>query len=282
MAPNLAKSQTELIGDMIFSGVSFTNSEIAKAAGCSIRCIQAIRSNFQHFGSLKAPRNGGGRRASVTPLMLDALCEHLLEKPGLYRSEMVIFLWDEFDVLVSTYSVGRALNSRNWTKKTIRRVANGRNPDLRDLYLHNLEEFRSYHLIYVDESGYNQRVGFRRTGWSPTSTTRIQVTRFQRENRYQILPAYAQDGIIYARVFQGSIDSTVFEDYIKELLPLYGRWPEPKSVLIIDNASFHYIERIEQMCYEAGVKLVYLPPYSPDLNPIEEFFAKLKAFIRQN
>lgn len=87
---------------------------------------------------------------------------------------------------------------------------------------------------------------------------------------------------MYARVFRGSTDSTVFEDYIEELLPLCGRWPEPKSVLIMDNASFHYIERIKQMCYEAGVKLVYLPPYSPDLNPIKEFFAELKAFIRRN
>jgi transposase len=48
----------------------------------------------------------------------------------------------------------------------------------------------------------------------------------------------------------------------------------------MDNALFHHSERIEQMCTEAGVKLVYLPPYSPDLNPIEEFFAELKAFIR--
>jgi transposase len=45
----------------------------------------------------------------------------------------------------------------------------------------------------------------------------------------------------------------------------------------MDNASFHRTERIEQMCADAGVKLVYLPPYSPDLNPIEEFFAELKA-----
>ena len=50
----------------------------------------------------------------------------------------------------------------------------------------------------------------------------------------------------------------------------------------MDNASFHHSERIEQLCSEAGVKLVYLPPYSPDLNPIEEFFAELKAFIRRN
>ncbi|CAG8418811.1 unnamed protein product [Penicillium salamii] len=50
----------------------------------------------------------------------------------------------------------------------------------------------------------------------------------------------------------------------------------------MDNASFHHSDRIKQMCSEAGVKLVYLPPYSPNLNPIEEYFAELKAFIRRN
>jgi transposase len=42
------------------------------------------------------------------------------------------------------------------------------------------------------------------------------------------------------------------------------------------NASFHHIARIEKMCHDASVKLVYLPPYSPDLNLIEEFFAELE------
>jgi transposase len=96
------------------------------------------------------------------------------------------------------------------------------------------------------------------------------------------LPAYAQDGVILARVFQGSTDRTVFEDFIKQLLPLCSKWPEPKSVLVMDNASFHYTERIEQMYYDAGVKLIYLPLYLPDLNPIEEFFAELKAFIKRS
>jgi transposase len=49
----------------------------------------------------------------------------------------------------------------------------------------------------------------------------------------------------------------------------------------MENASFHYSERIEYMCRDAGVKLIYLPPYSPDLNSIEEFFAELKAFIKK-
>jgi transposase len=74
----------------------------------------------------------------------------------------------------------------------------------------------------------------------------------------------------------------VFKDFIEQLLPLCCKWPEPKSVLVMDNASFHHTERIEQMCHDASVKLVYLLPYSPDLNPIKEFFAKLKAFIKQS
>jgi hypothetical protein len=93
---------------------------------------------------------------------------------------------------------------------------------------------------------------------------------------------HTQDGVLLARVFQGSTDATVFEKFIEQLLPLCGKWPEPKSVLVMDNASFHHTERIEQMCYDAGVKLAYLPPYSPDFNPIEEFFAELKAFIKRN
>jgi hypothetical protein len=43
------------------------------------------------------------------------------------------------------------------------------------------------------------------------------------------------------------MDSAVFEDFIEELLPLCGKWPQPKSVLVIDNASFHHTERITQM-----------------------------------
>jgi transposase len=50
----------------------------------------------------------------------------------------------------------------------------------------------------------------------------------------------------------------------------------------MDNASFHRSPVIEQMCEDAGVKFLYLSPYSPDFNPIEEFFAELKAFIRRH
>lgn len=108
------------------------------------------------------------------------------------------------------------------------------------------------------------------------------MTRLHRGRRYQILPAYTQDGILFSRVLQGSIDGAIFEEFVEQLLHHCGRWPEPRSVLIMDNASIHRSEKVAQMCAAAGVKLLYLPPYSPDFNPIEEFFAELKAFIRRN
>lgn len=97
-------------------------------------------------------------------------------------------------------------------------MASGRNADLRDFYLHNLSSFFSYQLVYVDESGCDKRIGFRRTGWSPLGTTPVQIARYRREQRWQILPAYTQDGILLSRVFQGSTDGSVFEDYIEQLL----------------------------------------------------------------
>lgn len=126
------------------------------------------------------------------------------------------------------------------------------------------------------------RIGFKRTGWSFLHIAPSQVAKFHRDQRYQILPANAQDRVVLSRVFQGSTDASVFEDFIEELLHHCGRWPEPNSVLVMHNASFYHSERIEQMCSQAGVKLVYLPLYSPDLNPIEELFAEIKAFIKRH
>ena len=91
MAPNLAASQHELIRDMILSK-SLTTAQMADVAGCSERSIRYIRSNLRCFGSVKAPPNSAGRPRTVIPLMLDALLDHLLEKPDLYLEEMAIFL----------------------------------------------------------------------------------------------------------------------------------------------------------------------------------------------
>jgi hypothetical protein len=91
MAPRLAASQHDMIRDMIVSE-SIGTVDMAAAADCSDRTIRNIRSNMRCFGSSRAPFNGGGRRRQITPVMLDALKERLLEKPGMYQDEMALFL----------------------------------------------------------------------------------------------------------------------------------------------------------------------------------------------
>jgi len=194
---------------------------------------------------------------------------------------MADFLFQKFGRRISERSIGRTLRSMGWTRKTIRRIAQQRDADLRDHYLHRISQYKSYQLIFVDESGCDKRAGYRRWGWSPKGSSPVQITKFGRGKRWHILPAYAQGGIVLRRVYQGSTDSDLFQDFIAQLLQHCGRYPESKSVIIMDNASWHHSEKMLQMCRDAGVVLEFLPPYSPDFNPIEEYFGVLKKFIKK-
>lgn len=106
MAPNLAVSQHELIRVMIISK-SLKTAQMANVAGCSARSIKSIRSNLRCLGTTRAPPNGGWTPQSLTPPMLEALREHLLETPDQCHDEMVVFCWDEFKVLVITSTINK-------------------------------------------------------------------------------------------------------------------------------------------------------------------------------
>jgi len=68
----------------------------------------------------------------------------------------------------------------------------------------------------------------------------------------------------------------------ERVLPFCTPYPGPRSVLILDNASIYKNARLQQLCSDAGVLLKFLPPYSPDYNPIEATFKDLKAWIKRN
>lgn len=64
-------------------------------------------------------------------------------------------------------------------------------------------------------------------------------------------------------------------------LPRMNRYPNFNSILVMDNARIHRTRKIQRLCREAGVRLVYLPPYCPELNPIELCFLQVKSYMRR-
>jgi transposase len=79
-------------------------------------------------------------------------------------------------------------------------------------------------------------------------------------------------------VVEGSTDGSVFQTYLQEvLLPTLKRG----QVVVMDNLSAHKGERVRELIEAKGCELVYLPPYSPDFNPIEQAFSKLKSYLRE-
>ena len=137
--------------------------------------------------------------------------------------------------------------------------------------------------MFVDELGADSKTGVRKTGWAPSGDAPVSHTPYNRgETRLNILPVYTVDRVLVASVYEGSTNGEGFEFWVANtLLPRCNCFPAERLVVVMDNASFHHLERMQALFDAFGVKLVYLPACSPDLNPIEEFFGELKAFIRR-
>jgi hypothetical protein len=167
--------------------------------------------------------------ASAIVAILQALCDKLIEQPYLYRCEMADFLYRRFRTRVSERSIGRTLRSIGWTRKTVHRIAQQRDANLRDYYLYRISKYESYQLVFVDESGCDRRAGHRRWGWSPKESSPVYITKFSRGKRWHILPVYTQDGIVLRRVYQGSTDAEFFEDFVAQLLRRCNPYPKKRS-----------------------------------------------------
>ena len=93
-----------------------------------------------------------------------------------------------------------------------------------------------------------------------------------------LVASIGQEGMGPSMAVEGSMTREVFEAYAEHFLAPELR---PGQAVVMDNLGAHKGERVRELIGARGCGLLYLPPYSPDLNPIEEAFAKVKALLRQ-
>jgi transposase len=138
-------------------------------------------------------------------------------------------------------------------------------------------ELMSIPLIYIDESGFSENMP-RTFGYASEGARCFGKHDWTVKQRTNAIGALNKDKLLTAALFDGGINAGVFEAWIQQgLLPVLPNG----AILVMDNASFHKSERIQEAVEAAGCLLEYLPPYSPDLNPIEHKWAQAKALKRK-
>jgi transposase len=153
-----------------------------------------------------------------------------------------------------------------------------RNAVQRWLFRRELENLAGRPVFYLDECGVDHRL-YREYGRAPRGVRIYQAVAGKRRERTSIISASQQGRLVAPRVFQGSCNTEVVDAYFeKVLLPALP----PGSVIVLDNARFHQSPTTQKLVAAAGCQLLFLPAYSPDLNPIEHLWAAFKTRLRKD
>jgi transposase len=132
-------------------------------------------------------------------------------------------------------------------------------------------------LVFIDETGASTKMA-RRYGRSARGTRCVAAVPHGHWKTTTFVGALRATGMTAPMVLDGAMDGAAFDLYVNEvLLPTL----RPGDIVVMDNLPAHKRARVRVALEAAGAQLMYLPPYSPDLNPIEMAFAKLKAALRK-
>ena len=131
-------------------------------------------------------------------------------------------------------------------------------------------------LVFLDETGANTKM-IRRYGWGPKSSRVISDLPHGHWKTTTFLAALRSSGFTAPLVVDGPINGNIFLAYVQQQLV---QTLKPGDLVIMDNLSSHKRVGVRNAIESVGAQLMYLPPYSPDLNPIELAFSKLKTLLR--
>lgn len=132
-------------------------------------------------------------------------------------------------------------------------------------------------LVFVDESGFHLAMNPAYARAPKGQRAYAQVPRNRGENT-SFIAALSLNGLQAPMTLQGSVDGLAFESYVEQvLLPTLT----PGQIVVVDNHRIHKGDKVAELLASKGCSLLFLPPYSPDLNPIEEALSKIKTFVKQ-
>ena len=144
-------------------------------------------------------------------------------------------------------------------------------------FSHLIEEVSAEEFIILDESGAN--LSMTREYGRSVGGQRLHCPRpYLRGSHYSIMSAISPNKVVASLYCEGAVNGDIFTSFIEECLV-----PELTlgNKVVMDNVSFHKVASVEKLIKQTGAQILYLPPYSPDLSPIELMWSKIKALLRK-
>jgi transposase len=130
--------------------------------------------------------------------------------------------------------------------------------------------------VFVDESGVTTEMT-RRYGWAPPPERVSEAVPAGHWRTLTVLAALTLEGMLASMSIESPTDGDVFVAFVEQVL---GPRLQPGHIVILDNLGAHKVEGVRRLIESRGAQLLYLPPYSPDFNPIEQAWSKLKQLLR--
>jgi len=201
----------------------------------------------------------------------------LLENPGLYLNEICQKVFDVSNIMVSATTVCRIIHRHGFTRKKIQQIALQRRIQYRSKFIAEVQLYKKEQFVWIDETGCDKRDNIRKFGYAMRGERPVYHRFLHRGRRVSIIAALCTDDILSIECTLGTVDGDKFTDYVRgslipNMLPFDGT--NPRSIAILDNCSVHHVESAVDLFQEAGILVLWLPPYSPDFNPAENAFSK--------
>jgi transposase len=252
-----------------------TLGQIARRFLVSVSFITRLLQRHRSTGSLEPRPHGGGNPAVLSPGDLEQLRELVRKQPDATLEE----LRQRLGASCSLMTISRALCKLGLPrKKKIPRAQDQDRPDVqeqRQEFCAKLAGVDPRRLVFVDESGANTAMT-RTHGRAPVGQ-RVYTNTPGRWESITMTCGLRLSGVTAPLAFRGATNTDIFETYVQEVLV-----PElkPGDVVIWDNLKPHKSEEAIQAIEATGARVEPLPPWSPDLTPIEEMVSKVKGAMR--
>ena len=252
-----------------------STSEVAQRFGVSTAFVRRLEQRFRLTGCLTPRPHGGGRAPKLAGREGD-LRRAAAERPDATPAEHR----ERLRLPASRVTVWRAMRRLGLTRKKKSTHASERDrPDVaeaRRLWPEKLAGVDPEDLVFLDETGANTAMQ-RTHGYAPKGRRVVASAPLGGWKAVTFVGALTASGLVAPWALEGAMNGEWFLAYVEQILVPALR---PGMVVVMDNLPSHKVEGVEAAILAAGCRVEYLPAYSPDLNPIEKAFSKLKRALR--